>query len=195
MTEIIDKHYWNNRWQTQQIQWDLGQVSPPIKTYLEQYNNKQAAILIPGCGNAYEALFLAEQGFTNITLLDIVPQVIADLHNKFQNNPQVKIICDDFFTHNGAYDLILEQTFFCALQPEMRLNYVKKMHQLLKNNGRLVGVLFTKNFNNPFPPFGGDSAEYKLLFEPYFTFHKFESCYNSIKPRNNFELFINLIKK
>jgi hypothetical protein len=47
-------------------------VSPPIKAYIDTLKNKDIAILIPGCGNTYEAAYLLlEQGFTNVTVIDI----------------------------------------------------------------------------------------------------------------------------
>jgi 2-keto-3-deoxy-6-phosphogluconate aldolase len=71
MTEILDEQYWNNRYINNETGWDLRQVSPPLKAYFDQLENKNSSILIPGCGNAYEAIYLAEQGFTNITVIDI----------------------------------------------------------------------------------------------------------------------------
>jgi hypothetical protein len=55
--------------------------------------------------------------------------------------------------------------------------------------------LFDRTFDNPFPPFGGCPCEYKPIFEPYFTIKAMDECYNSIPPRANSEVFINLIKK
>jgi hypothetical protein len=42
--------------------WDLGQVSPPLKAYIDQLTDKNLRILIPGCGNSYEAEYLLEKG-------------------------------------------------------------------------------------------------------------------------------------
>ena len=58
MDKELDVAFWNNRWATGQTGWDIGYASPAITTYLQQYENKNAAILIPGCGNAHEAEFL-----------------------------------------------------------------------------------------------------------------------------------------
>ncbi|MBX9448501.1 MAG: hypothetical protein KL787_01740 [Taibaiella sp.] len=101
----------------------------------------------------------------------------------------------DFFEHRGNYDLILEQTFFCALPPGLRENYAKKMQQLLNPGGTLAGVLFHIEFEKAGPPFGGHTREYQKLFDPCFHIHKMEPCYNSIAPRDGHEVFIHLIKK
>lgn len=191
----LDASFWNRCWQSGQTGWDIGHASPPIVRFLENYPNKEATVLIPGCGNAYEAEWMADNGFTDITLLDIAEAAVARLKEKFRDKPQVRIINGDFFQHEGKYDLIIEQTFFCAQVLERRAGYVKKMASLLKEDGALVGVLFGKNFEMPGPPFGGEATEYQSLFDPYFHIKKLEPCNNSIPARAGVELFIRFVKK
>lgn len=192
--KLLDQEYWDKQYTSNATGWDLGQVSPPIKAYIDTLEKKNIRILIPGCGNTYEAEYLLQQGFTNITVIDIAPTLVVNLRNKFKNNPNIKIVLGDFFEHQGQYDLIIEQTFFCALPPEMRKQYVLKMYQLLSDNGKLVGLLFNKTFEGG-PPFGGSQAEYEQLFTTHFKFLQMDLCQNSIKPRANSELFIELQKK
>lgn len=188
----IEKNYWQERWENQQTGWDIGYPSPAITDYLKTVEDKNCSILIPGCGNAYEAEYLLRNGFQDITLIDIAPKAVELLKNKFRNDPQIKVILGNFFEHEGRYDYLLEQTFFCAILPSFREDYVKKASELLSLNGRVVGVLFNKTFENPGPPFGGTTTEYQKLFEPYFHIQKMEECYNSIAPRQGSEVFINL---
>ncbi len=189
----LDDMYWDAQYIANTTGWDLGEVSPPIKSYFENVTNKHAAILIPGCGNTYEAQFLLQNGFTNITVIDIAPTLVKSLQHKFVGNPNINVILGDFFKHEGQYDYIIEQTFFCALPPTMREHYVFKMHQLLKENGLLVGLLFNRIFEVG-PPFGGTKNEYLLLFKNAFHFLQSETASNSITPRANTELFIELQK-
>jgi SAM-dependent methyltransferase len=190
----LDQHYWETQYKTNATGWDLGKVSPPIKEYIDTLENKNSSILIPGCGNTYEAEYLLQLGFTNVTVIDIAPTLVDKLLKKFKNNPNIKIVLGDFFAHEGKYDLIIEQTFFCALPPEMRQEYVLKMYQLLTKKGKIAGLLFNKTFEGG-PPFGGSKAEYELLFNKHFDFLHIDICQNSIKPRANSELFIELQKK
>lgn len=118
----LGENFWNDQYKANTTGWDLGQVSPPLKDYIDQLKNRDLRILIPGCGNSYEAEYLMEQGFTNVSVIDIAPEPVERLRSKFQSNPNIKIISGDFFSHKGEYDLILEQTFFCALDPELRKN-------------------------------------------------------------------------
>ena len=187
--------YWNNQYNEGSTGWDLQQVSSPLKAYIDQLTNKQLRILIPGCGNTYEAEYLLQQGFTDITVIDIAPLLVEKLMKKFEGNPCIKIVLGDFFTHTGVYDLVLEQTFFCAISPVLRKAYAAKMKELLVTGGKLTGVLFDRVFEKAGPPFGGCSCEYKPLFENDFLFKCFDPCYNSHEKRKGTELFIILMKK
>jgi SAM-dependent methyltransferase len=189
----LDQTYWDNQYQANTIGWDLGQVSPPIKTYIDTIENKDAQILIPGCGNTYEAEYLVQQGFTNITVIDIAPTLVENLKMKFAKNNNITVVLGDFFEHQGNYDFIIEQTFFCALPPTMRQKYVWKMHQLLSNNGKLIGLLFNREFEVS-PPFGGNLNEYEQLFQKAFEFNSISLAGNSIPSRANTELFFEFQK-
>ena len=107
--------------------------------------------------------------------------------------PSENLFVTDFFQHGGKYDLILEQTLYCAIDPSLRTKYAQKVNELLKTGGKLVGLLFDRNFESG-PPFGGSKAKYMECFSPYFSHLKMEACYNSIEPRKGTELFIQLQK-
>ncbi|MDP2452810.1 MULTISPECIES: methyltransferase domain-containing protein [unclassified Kaistella] len=155
----LGKNYWDERWETRQTGWDIGYSSPAIEEYVLQYQNKEAGILIPGCGNAYEVEFLWNLGFKNITVLDISSKAVEILKEKYKDREGVTVICEDFFKHHGNYDLIIEQTFFCAINPNLRTQYAEKMHELLDENGKIIGVMFNKTFEKAEPPFGGSIPE------------------------------------
>ena len=189
-TDFLSKDYWNNRYAENAKGWDIGKVSTPLKVYIDQLTNKSASILIPGGGNGHEALYLYENGFTNITIVDISPIAIASLEEIFAQKGifNIQLICTDFFEFKGSNDLIIEQTFFCALDPKLREAYVKKMSELLHDDGKLVGLLFDTDFKVS-PPFGGKLTDYQKQFSKHFEIIKMESCYNSIPPRSGNELF------
>lgn len=191
----FDKRYWQDKYNNQQTGWDIGYISTPIKEYIDQLSDKSLHILIPGAGNAYEAAYLYKKGFANVYVLDITHEPIQNFQNRIPDFPETQIIHQDFFEHHGQYDLIIEQTFFCSLHPKQRKDYVNKISQLLKTNGKLVGLLFDIDFNSPNPPFGGNMQLYKDLFAEKFEINILETAYNSIKPRANNELFIRALLK
>ncbi len=191
----MSKTFWNNRYKNNDTGWDLGVISPPIKTYIDQLNNKKISILIPGAGNSYEAEYLHEKKFTNVFIIDISKLAIENFKKRVPSFPEEHIIYGDFFDLNKKFDLIIEQTFYCAINPKLRDKYVHKMNNLLNKNGKLVGLLFQFPLTEQGPPYGGSMIEYKKRFSPYFTIKTIENAHNSIISRKNKELFVIFQKK
>ena len=193
MDNELNGEYWSKRYAENDAAWDMGKVSPPLKEYIDQLQDKNLRVLIPGCGNAYEAEYLIMQGFSNVTLIDISEVLVKELKKKFSSaNP--RIIFGDFFELNEQFDLILEQTFFCALDPSWRVKYADKMYELLSDAGKLAGLFFDKDFDGG-PPFGGSKEEYEDLFSEKFKILKMEASYNSIPQRAEAELFFIMKRK
>lgn len=191
-----NKAYWDQRYQEKKLGWDIGSISTPLKEYIDQLLRKDLKILVPGAGNGYEVGYLHKQGFGAVYALDISEQPLAGFQERHPDFPKDKLLVSDFFElkHSG-FDLILEQTFFCALLPRDRERYVIKMHQLLTEGGILAGLFFDFPLTEQGPPFGGDTAMYRALFAPYFHIRRLERAYNSIPPRQGTELFFIFEKK
>jgi|TARA_B110000977_G_scaffold90888_1_gene120674 thiopurine S-methyltransferase len=191
----LSENAWDNRYLNNDIAWDLGEVSPPLKAYFDQLTNKEIKILIPGGGNSYEAAYLFEKGFENVWVVDLSKTAIANIQRSIPKFPPSQLIQGDFFDMEDSFDFIVEQTFFCAIDPSLRADYVVKMNSLLKPKGTLVGVLFNVPLNKEKPPFGGNKAAYIEQFKRFFEIQKMEACYNSFGNRKGRELFIILGKK
>ncbi len=191
---MLNSDYWDKRYQSKEIQWDLGEPSFPLAKYISQLENPFLKILIPGCGNGYEGELLWESGFDHVFLMDYAPSAKENFLSRVPDFPEDQFIIGDFFEHQGQYDLILEQTFFCALDPKLRPDYGKKMSELLVPGGKLVGLLFNDPLNDDRPPFGGNPLEYLAYFQPNFSDVSIKPCVNSIQPRHGREVFIKMVK-
>jgi len=187
--------YWDDKYLRKSTGWDIGYVSTPLKEYFDQLSDKNIKILIPGAGRAWEAEYLHLDGFNNVTILDYSSEAINEFTNRCPDFPKEKIVIEDFFHHSSKYDLIVEQTFFSSLKPGQRQDYAKHVDKLLKNGGKLVGLLFNHRFEFDGPPFGGTENEYLRLFSEDFIIQKMEIAYNSINPRKGRELFMLLQKR
>lgn len=195
--EKLSQQYWEQRYQTSDVGWDLGMVSTPMKTYIDQLTDKSIKILIPGGGNSYEAEYLVDSGFQNVHVVDFSKTALDFIKQRVPEFPTSQLWQKNFFDlkQENYFDLVLEQTFFCALDPTLRPDYVSKMFALLKPKGKLVGVMFDQLVNDVPPPFVGDKEEYLDLFKRHFQINSMEACYNSVENRLGKELFVNLTKK
>lgn len=187
--------FWNHKYISGETGWDIGYVSTPLKEYIDQLTDMDQKILIPGAGNAYEAEYLFKKGFKNVYVVDISSIALKNFAIRVPDFPSEQLLCKDFFDLTDSFDLVIEQTFFCALDPALRTEYMRKMHQLLNPQGILVGLLFNIPLNTDRPPFGGSKEEYIALFKETFNILKMETSYNSIPERAGNELFIKLQPK
>lgn len=179
--------FWDSKYREGLTGWDIGYASPALMNYCaDQSINK--SLLIPGAGNAYEWIALKKLGFKDVTVLDISEVVIKRLKKEYPQWAE-DLMLGDFFEHEGQYDLILEQTFFCALNPSLRESYIEKMITLLKPEGKLAGLLFNREFEREGPPFGGTLSEYESLFRPKFNSFDIFPSSMSIPERAGNELF------
>jgi len=191
----LDTDYWRDRYTDGSDGWDIGAPSTPLKEFIDQLADKNLRILIPGGGRAYEAEYAHRRGFGNVFVIDLTDAPFADLLARCPGFPKEHLIVGDFFMHEAQYDRILEQTFFCALDPALRSRYVERMHHLLKPGGELVGVLFNDALNTDRPPFGGYRDDYLPLFRTQFPDLTIVPCYNSIAPRAGRELWLSAAKE
>jgi methyl halide transferase len=193
----LDRDYWQRRYDEHTDTWDIGSPSTPLKSYIDQLARKDLRILIPGCGRAWEGQYLHELGFTNVLLMDLTGEPFAEIERRCPTFPKDHLLVGDFFTHQGQYDRILEQTFFCAIPVQLRHAYVEHMSTLLAPMGKLVGVLFddpAPGKRPGEPPYGGSRAEYLTLFAPHFATVSIAPCYNSIPPRAGREVWLQATK-
>ena len=191
----LSANFWDNKYQTNDIGWDLGTVSPPLKAYFDQLTNLDLKILIPGGGNSHEAEYLFNKGFKNVYVVDLSQTALDNLIARVPDFPSSNLVLNNFFDLNMTFDLIIEQTFFCAINPSLRADYAKKASEILNVNGKVAGLLFDATLNTTHPPFGGSKSEYLGYFKPYFDVKIMDASYNSIKPRCGRELFFVIQKK
>ncbi len=195
--KLRSAEYWNDRYKQGQIGWDLGQPSKPLRTYLDQVHPENLKILIPAGGSNFDAEYAHNLGFNDVHIIDVSEIALDSFAQRCPSFPKENIHLGDFFEHQGQYDLIIEQTFFCAIDYELRPLYAQKMHDLINPGGTLAGLWFdfpfTKSTDNP--PLGGSLEEYLGYFEPFFEIKTFDRCYNSAVEDRSGKEFFGIMKK
>lgn len=156
---------WEQRYQQSETGWDRGETSANLLHWIDLGLLKPCRILIPGCGNGYEVLTLAELGF-DVVAIDISPSPIANLAEKLKvRNLSAELIQADFFNWQPeyAFDAIYEQTSLCALSPEQWQAYEKCLYNWLKPNGK-VFAQFMQSDQEGGPPFHCEVSDMLALF-------------------------------
>jgi hypothetical protein len=128
----LSADFWNNKYKNNKIGWDIGEVSPPLKAYFDQLEDKEVKILIPGGGNSHEAEYVFKSGFKNVFVVDVSQIALENIKKRIPTFPDAQLIFANFFDLEATFDLVIEQTFFCAINPDLRSKYVIKMHSFLK---------------------------------------------------------------
>lgn len=187
-TDISSSSYWDERYKAKETGWDIGHANPALLKLCRQLP-KDTRILFPGAGNAYEWRSLIEAGYTEVHVIDISLEPLRELRAAYAEQEQL-MIHGDFFNHEGSYDAIIEQTFFCAISPTQRDAYVDHTHELLRPGGLLTGLLFDRIFEHEGPPHGGTVDEYYQRFSRRYAQVDITPCTDSISPRLGSEVVI-----
>lgn len=158
--------FWETRYRDHVTPWDAGRVPQDLIAHAAKLD-AGARILIPGCGSAYEALFLAERGF-DVVAIDFSPAAV-EAAKKLMGRFADRVRLADFFDFDagGAFDVIYERAFLCALPPKMWPDYPGRCAELLGPAGVIAGFWFFGETPRG-PPFGMTQAALDALLQPRF---------------------------
>jgi len=187
--------YWEKSYQSGDMGWDLGGPTPIFDDWI-QFQTDSLSICILGAGNGWDAINFAEKGH-NVTAVDFAESAIDNMHTSAQSKGvQINIVHSDIFDlcklFNHTFDIVLEYTCFCAIDPARRMDYVRITNQILKPDGKLVALFFPidKDINDDGPPFAVDLDSTINLFSKYFIIDTKEIPSLSTERRNGREVFI-----
>ena len=98
---VNDAEFWQKRYDDGYTGWDIGKISPPLQAYIEHLLDsgvsKSVQILIPGAGNAYEAGYLHEQGFSHVYVVDFAKLPLDNFAKRYPSFPKAHLLQADFF--------------------------------------------------------------------------------------------------
>ena len=189
---------WQRHYDEDDLGWDLGHVAPPFVDLLESNTIFPCKTLVPGCGRGHEVIFLAENGF-DMTAVDYSIGAVNHLNSVILDRKlNIKVLNLDFFeldsTHDCLYDLLIEQTFFCAISPSQRPLYVETVSRILKKGGMIAG-LFYHTGQEGGPPFNTTRQDIIKHFSGLFEIRELTQAKNSAEKRKGKEWLAILVKK
>ena len=181
------------------MSWDLGEPTPVFNQWINSERNK-LSICILGAGNGWDALNFAKKGH-HVTAVDFAFSAIQNMRKMAEIlGVKLDLLYSDIFnigkSYHDAFDIVLEYTCYCAIQPDRRIDYVNLVNCILKPEGRLVALFFPldKELNDDGPPFGVNLNSTLNLFSKKFTLNKKEIPNLSIERRIGREIFVVLNK-
>jgi hypothetical protein len=169
--------FWDERFERGFTPWDQAGVQAAFQVFATRH--PEAAVLIPGCGSAWEALWLARQG-RRVQAIDFSPAAVASARSQLGTHADV-VVQADFFTWQPPFipGWMYERAFLCALPKNRRPDYAQRMAELVPADALLAGFFFLATTPKG-PPFGIGRAELDVLLNPYFELLEDEPVSDSI---------------
>ena len=178
MADSSQPGFWESRYRDHVTPWDAGKVPDALRAYSKRIK-PGCRILIPGCGSAYEARYLTENGF-DVLAIDFSPAAVELAKKNLSPFGKIARLADFFdFDHGNAYDVIYERAFLCALPPRMWPQYAPRTAQLLRSGGELAGFFFFRDTEKG-PPFGTTPEALHALLDPVFELVEDEAVTDSV---------------
>jgi SAM-dependent methyltransferase len=167
----MSRDYWENRYQTGDMQWEKGAPSPGLVDFLAMNPDlKRGAVCVPGCGTGHDVREFAKTGFDAFGF-DFAPSAIQLSREKTAAaGLQAVFASADFLRDEPPqkFDWLFEHTLFCAIQPSERDDYVCAVLRWLKPGGTYLAVNYILIEGDDGPPFRTSHAEQLERFSPHF---------------------------
>jgi len=192
---VTPEEQWEGRYLRGEMGWDRGGINPLMESWMAASLPSAACVLIPGCGHGYEVIELARMGFA-VTGIDIAPTPVARMRRTLAaEGLNADVIQTDMFAYTPLkpFDAVYEQTSLCAIEPEQRIEYERKLHGWLRPGGSLF-ALFMQTGAEGGPPFHCDIDDMRQLF-PLSRWQWDEREKHSAHPSGRHELGYQLIRR
>lgn len=191
--EISKNEFWTDQYQkSDRPNWDLNEAANSFKDMLPRLKLPKSRVLVLGCGLGHDAALFAQAGHV-VTAVDFSELAIQKAKEKYGLFQNLQFIVADVFNlpqeWNESFDLVVEHTLFCAIDPHRRKELISVWKKLLHEEGHIFSVFFTM-FKPSGPPFGLTEMDLRTFLKPSFQFLFWGRFRNSIPGRQGKELFV-----
>ncbi|KAL8482709.1 hypothetical protein ACS0TY_025667 [Phlomoides rotata] len=157
---------WNKCWEEGTTPWDLGGPTPILVHLHNTGSLPKGRALIPGCGSGHDvvAIACAERHVVGLDVSDNAIKKAIELSSQSPKAEYFTFLKTDFFTWRPEqlFNLIIDYTFFCAIEPELRSLWARKVSDLLEPDGELITLMFPQiDDHEGGPPFKVSIADYE----------------------------------
>ncbi|KQR84706.1 thiopurine S-methyltransferase [Burkholderia sp. Leaf177] len=159
--------FWDERFDRRFMPWDQAGAPEAFKAFAQEHRDALKNVLIPGCGSAYEALWLAQEKW-RLKAIDFSPSAVSAARLQLGEYADV-VEQANFFAYEPPFepDWIYERAFLCALPRDRWTDYATRMAALLRPGALLAGFYFLGATPSG-PPFGIERDALDALLLPHF---------------------------
>lgn len=184
----MDTHYWQARWERNQIEFHQDSISPYLQRFLPELKLASGArVFVPLCGKSKDMLWLSAQGYL-VLGIEVSSLAVAAFFNENALPARratkgafeswrcggIEILCGDYFALTpvdlGAVAAVYDRAALIAMPDTLRVRYARHMQNVLPMPARILQVtLDYPQAEMPGPPFSVESAELAALYGTNYT--------------------------
>ncbi|PMB02966.1 SAM-dependent methyltransferase [Fischerella thermalis CCMEE 5273] len=160
---------WNNLYQERQVEtmpWYNPDIDADLEQALIELKIDSGTVLDLGTGPGTQAIALAKKGF-RVTGTDISEAAITQADSKAKEEGlDISFIQDDIFKSrlDQEFDFVFDRGCFHVFHPDLRQDYVRIVHSLIKPKGYLFLKCFSHLETREGGPYRFTLEEIKQIF-------------------------------
>lgn len=186
------QQFWDEIYRKEVPPWELHKPHPAFTALVPKLKLTRSRVLVLGAGSGSDAAYFAEQGHI-VTAVDFSAEAVTAAKAKYADLTNLRFMQSDIFnlptSMNGQFDLIVEHTCYCAIDPTRRNELVRIWRRLLADNGHVLGVFFAIDKRSG-PPFGGSEWEIRARLSKGFQPLYWLRWHQSVADRLGTELLV-----
>lgn len=168
---------WEDAWKEGRTRWDAGDSAPALKKLVESGSLPSGRALVPGCGTGYDLLTLS-RAVDQVVGIDLAPTAKRAFDGFVEERgldpARTQYLVEDFFAFapEAPFDLFWDYTFLCAIDPDRRQDWARRVDELVAEGGELVTLIFPvvdEPMNPGGPPHPMSPDLVRDLLEPRWT--------------------------
>jgi hypothetical protein len=191
---VLNADFWSTLYAEGQDGWELGRAAPPLVRWTAVHDPivRGRRALVLGAGRGHDARLLARAG-ASVVGVDYAAQAVAEARAlAAAEGTAVDFRERDVFalaSEPERYQLVVEHTCFCAIEPGRRGDYARVVADVLEPGGIFV-ALFWLHGRPGGPPFTTSAEEIDTLFAADFEPIEREVPGDSVATRMGQELLV-----
>ena len=143
---------WGQAYEEGVTPWDLRGATQPLRVLAAEGLFSRLGlpqtprVALPGCGRGHDLKVFAELGM-EVTGFDVTEAAVTEARRLLSlNRVSADVRCRDVLglvpEFEGAFDLVYDYTFFCALKPQLRAAYARTLGAILRPEALLLILAF-----------------------------------------------------